>query len=423
MKKQLATLLLLMTIGASAQKKIRELSIGDRCPDLVLPTVLNNSGKPLKLSGLKGKIVILDFMRVNCSGCIAALPKMEQLQQQFKNKLQFIVVSKDSKQLWQQLIQKNRIARDNNLPVVVGDALLSSYFTYQYIPHEVWLDESGVVRAITSSEYLTASNIQWMLDKMPVNWPVKKDVGNYTFDVSMLSLTESENFNLPLYYTTYTGYRPGTNPAFKMRRDTAGNISIFTIINQSIPSLYQTALRGTALAQLGGNRFVVEVSAEDSSNLFSEKRKTYGDAWSAKNKFCLESILPLNISAAERSKLLVSYLNTVTPYLGTIQKRKMSCFIIIKKSGSSSNQDSQIVVDASIDGIAFSNPDDLAYDWNISASSPLLINEAGSENISSVEFDRKARSDIKEMKKRLNNCGLDIVKEEREVEVFILSKK
>lgn len=423
MKKLMATLLLLTVITASAQKKIRELSIGDRCPALVLPSVLNNSGKPLTLSSLKGKIVILDFMRVNCSGCIAALPKMEKLQQQFKNKLQFIVVTIDSKQLWQALMQKNRMVRDNKLPVVVSDKLLSAYFTYQSIPHEVWLDESGVVRAITSSEYLTASNIQSMLDKIPLNWPVKKDIGNYTFDLPMLSLNESEQFNGPMYYTTFTGYRPGTNPAFKIRKDTANNTSIFTIINQSIPSLYQTVLKGTPLAALGGNRFMVEVSAEDSIDLFWAKRKTFGDAWSAKNKFCLEAILPVNIPASERSKLLVSYLNTVTPYYGAVEKRKMSCFIIIKKTGSRSTQDKRLLVDSSAESIVFSNLNELAYDWNISASSPLLLNEAGNENIAALKFNRKARSDMEEMKKCLNNYELDIVKEEREVEVFVLSKK
>src|SRR6201999_1317282 len=48
------------------------------------------------IASFKGKLLILDFWGVTCSSCIAEMPKMQRLQQEFGDKIQILLVTRDS---------------------------------------------------------------------------------------------------------------------------------------------------------------------------------------------------------------------------------------------------------------------------------------------------------------------------------------
>lgn len=65
------------------QRKARTESVGTQAPDFAL----NDLGiHPIKLSELKGKVVLLDFWATWCAPCRAALPDLELLNRDFKDK-------------------------------------------------------------------------------------------------------------------------------------------------------------------------------------------------------------------------------------------------------------------------------------------------------------------------------------------------
>jgi len=64
--------------------KPEPLAIGSPAPGFKLP--VSNSDKTLSLDELKGKVVLVDFWIKACSPCIAAIPHLKELQQQFSNK-------------------------------------------------------------------------------------------------------------------------------------------------------------------------------------------------------------------------------------------------------------------------------------------------------------------------------------------------
>jgi thiol-disulfide isomerase/thioredoxin len=86
-------------------------------PDFSLPDL---SGKPLTLSSLRGKVVLLDFWATWCVPCRQEIPRFIELQNQYGDHgLQIIGVSMDDspdpvRDFYQQLKM--------NYPVVMGDA-------------------------------------------------------------------------------------------------------------------------------------------------------------------------------------------------------------------------------------------------------------------------------------------------------------
>jgi peroxiredoxin len=72
-----------------------DLSINCKAPDF---KVANMNGDTIELAKLKGKIVILNFWFIECGGCIAEIPDINKLVEEYKNKdVVFISMARNSK--------------------------------------------------------------------------------------------------------------------------------------------------------------------------------------------------------------------------------------------------------------------------------------------------------------------------------------
>src|SRR6185436_14027231 len=113
----LCGLLLSNYIGITQTPKYGSLRIGDLVPDVAVSNVLNYPGGKVRLSDFRGKVVILDFWNTGCAPCIAAMPKMQHLQEQFDDKIQILLVDwQNSTEQVQQLFKKNTYIKDVHLP-------------------------------------------------------------------------------------------------------------------------------------------------------------------------------------------------------------------------------------------------------------------------------------------------------------------
>jgi len=70
-----------MLSTASAQKEPGKDILGKQAPDFTLPSV---TGEKLRLSSLKGKIVVLDFWAVWCGPCTDSMPFFQKLQDTYR---------------------------------------------------------------------------------------------------------------------------------------------------------------------------------------------------------------------------------------------------------------------------------------------------------------------------------------------------
>jgi peroxiredoxin len=112
-------------------------------PPKVAPdfSLLDSNGAPLKLSGYRGKVVLLDFWATWCHGCRTEIPWYMEFENKYKDKgLAVIGVSMDTG--WNAV--KPFMAKEKmNYPVVIGsDGLLEQYGSHS-MPATYLIDREG----------------------------------------------------------------------------------------------------------------------------------------------------------------------------------------------------------------------------------------------------------------------------------------
>jgi len=164
------------TTKAQSAESITPLTIGDKVPDVVLKNMLFYKDSTANISDFKGKLLILDFMSVFCLSCMKALPRIDSLQKRYGDKIQVLLITPNKKEGIEDAFKRTKLADKLNLPIVPRGSDLKKYYSHKIISHIVWIDQSGITKAITHSDYIQAKNIESMLKNSRVDWPVKKDI-------------------------------------------------------------------------------------------------------------------------------------------------------------------------------------------------------------------------------------------------------
>lgn len=87
-----------------AAKKVAE---GMPAPDF---TLMDINGKPLSLSSLRGKYVVLDFWGSWCGWCIKGLPEMKEYYKKYAGKFEILGIDcNDTEQKWKDAVAKHEI--------------------------------------------------------------------------------------------------------------------------------------------------------------------------------------------------------------------------------------------------------------------------------------------------------------------------
>ena len=144
--------------------------------------------KPLNLSDLRGKVVLVDFWTYSCINCQRSLPHVEGWYNDYK-KDGFVVVGVSSPEFAFEHVVSNVQSAAGSLgidyPVAVDDNLATwDAYNNEYWPAEYLIDPTGVVRAYDFGEGgygEMESNIRMLLSANGVsNLPARTDVPNKT---------------------------------------------------------------------------------------------------------------------------------------------------------------------------------------------------------------------------------------------------
>lgn len=228
MKKLILVGLLLINV-AYAQIKINE-----QVPNYKFKTILNAPAKTTELQRLKGKIVWLEFWATWCGGCIVEMPRLEKIQEKYKDKLQILSISQETPERIKQFIK----ARPFKLWYAVDTTdALREFFPYRLLPHSVLIAPDGKLIATTNPESITDKVIDSVLAGQEVHLPEKKD--NLTVDyIKTYFFAEDNEKNRFVVQPEIKG-GPGMMTTFADQPAFAGRR--LTFINVGIGNMYSKA--------------------------------------------------------------------------------------------------------------------------------------------------------------------------------------
>jgi len=282
---------------AKAQSKFQghPLSIGDHVPNIRFQNLINSKSKTVGIFDFKGKLLIIDFWATWCSPCVAMIPKMDSLQEQFKDQIRFLSVTSQSDKEVRAFLERrkkfNLLAHEN--VQIVNDTELKKWFPHATLPHYVWINGEGIVSAITGYEEVNEQNIKNALHQNTSGLTVKKDVrAPYEADLPLFLGGNGGTPNNLFYHSILTGYSE-TIPAgtYTPKPDSSKTIRI-RAINLQFIDLWRLAMRG--IGRFNPNR--VEVRSKDSLQLVYNFKGSDIE-WYRAHSYCYDLVLPQNMAS------------------------------------------------------------------------------------------------------------------------------
>ncbi|HEX4349208.1 MAG TPA: TIGR03435 family protein [Verrucomicrobiae bacterium] len=137
--------------------------VGDVAPTLKLSTWLQ-APPEAALGWPTGKVVVLEFWSTSCGPCVAYIPHLNELADEFKDKpVQFIAVTDDPESVVKRFLKKTSYNSWIGVGPDAGQGDNTPYRVWS-LPHTVVIDAHGRVAAVTNPFMLSAPVIQSCLD-------------------------------------------------------------------------------------------------------------------------------------------------------------------------------------------------------------------------------------------------------------------
>ena len=318
-----------LTILNVTQVKSQEIKIGQKCPEIVLKNIINYDRTEISLSDFKGKIVILDFWSTTCSACIQAFPKIDSLQNQFKDQLQFIAVNREKNEATVNFFKKKSHIKKPDIPFATEDTLLSKLFPHIFVPHHVWIDKSGIVRYITDGHNATAEHINAFLNGNDLSLHEKKYEANFFYESPLIALTDKkgienlESYSLLMHcisgisFGNAIGNTMGTGKGYHITQTCA-----------SILQLYSIAFGEDGKHDFSNSNTVM-LEVKDKSKYLIPTDNNLMDEWLSSYSYNYELMVP----AAESKEIFKKMQQDLLRYFnlkGIIEKRNVKCVALVR---------------------------------------------------------------------------------------------
>lgn len=330
----MALLCLFFKVNAQDTKAIditaKGIHIGQHLPDITITDIHNYKTSTAKISGFRGKLLILDFWATWCSPCVAMIPKMDSLQIEFGNRIQFLSVTYQTEKEVLPFLEKyeKQKGKHYDLPLVAEDKEFHRLFPHVYLPHYVWIDTNGIVRAITKASYVNSKYINRMLNTGSIDAKEKVDIP-ITYDRNNpLFLHDNKNIRNILKQSTFSGYMEGIGMGYfkTEHREDDAVFERITATNSTIRELFHYAYNKEY------KQIIIEV--KDTSRFFFKPNiSTDYLAWRRNgNAYCYE-LLNNKRSKLNSSLIMQEELNSFfQEFVATIESRRTKCLALVRTS-------------------------------------------------------------------------------------------
>ncbi len=282
----------------SQTKSSKVLAVGDKLPAIQINNILNSNKTVRKIQDNPEKHLIIDFWSPYCSYSVNSFKALDSIKELFKKDLEIIRVTRQTELDLRKLFARSEIASNSKLPLVYSDSTLREFFPIE-LPHQIWVDNKGVIRAIANPQNFTVENVKKLVHKgdlnlLPMDHFQNFDPGKALFmQANMSFMTNLEQFS---YYTRYiNGINQKAGNSIdpitkKVIRRAYYNMSVKNLIKLA----YDNFGSGEKYGALSDDRRIVYEKG-DSENFFTPTDNNQLVEWQWKNTYCYEiMVLPEN---------------------------------------------------------------------------------------------------------------------------------
>lgn len=427
----------------SAQKK---LNIGDSLPVFHIQKLLNSDQKNISTANFKDQLLIIDFWSIYCGACVDGLPKMEQLQKEFGQKIKILPVTNEPEKLVKPFWEKNRNTKNLSLPSVVNDTLFHQYFKHLGVPHEVWIYKNKVI-AITDAEYVDAANIAKVLNGQEIKWPIKDDFDKFDATKNALFQVNENQINLKntsIQYAAISDYndRINSKTAFAggsgvIRNKIKKTLRVF-YLNYPIYSLYYLNLNKfvdpdslNTPSKSGNEPNGILWEVADPGKYQYQTGLGYQAEWIRKNGICFESTYPdTGQTDLEIAKSVLYDLDHLLGLQVRWEKRKEKVYLLqridknipIKSKGRLNNSESYMSTVGDLHQFRDTPLSTLIYRLNQETKNPYVFDQSDYKDRVDLSLQFSSWTDIPAIKKALQPYGLDLKEEYQIVDKLVFKE-
>jgi thiol-disulfide isomerase/thioredoxin len=425
---------------------VGKLKIGDTVPDMPFKIWEGGNSKVVRLSDFRGKLVILDFWGVHCGSCIAVMPRLMKLQNEYTDKIKIIFVTADDSEkvmrLWPRIahnVPRDVIVAAHSMSFVMSDSVFRSYFPHRSEPLHVWIDRNGIYKEIAYTNTTTPGNINAFFEGKPVSLAKMRrlDMGDEGANVlvgNKDALGRSSIFSSVVFPRIEVGGGGGSSED-KMFDSGTGSLVGFKTLNSSLFGLYAMAYQNS-IGDLGENKIVLDgISHRTFFGPRSEDSLWY--SWADSNTFCYSMSVPVGDSGRVYP-LLRENLDNIFDLQSRIEYRMVKCLIFRRRTEPGRGVTADGNLNSALEynsKVTFDTLVNMATDNIYSHVERLLeplsgtmyfVNDVPFErNLNMILPDYRSRDfvSVASLRKALRPKGLDLVEEYRRMKILYIKSK
>lgn len=162
--------------GYAQQTEVSYPIDGQLIPDFILSNVAYYEKQVFTSRENRGKWMVLDFWEKGCTSCVQSFPRINELHEQFHDKVQFLLIANNSRYSSNVEQYYDRFRYKFGLSLAIAyDSVIFEQFGIPSVPYVIIVSPDGKVYAQTNSKELTKANIQALIDDKAISLVRKRN--------------------------------------------------------------------------------------------------------------------------------------------------------------------------------------------------------------------------------------------------------
>jgi thiol-disulfide isomerase/thioredoxin len=378
------------------------------------------NGTMTSLSRYKGKPLIVELFTSSCIVCFRMMPKVNELNIKFRDKVQFLLIGNEKNKLpdiYKRFKERLSLTMDAGF-----DSALYSSFHVPSVPRYFWIDAMGIIRIETSTDSITEEQVLSFLNSSYNAFNREKLRKKFDKSASLPGFSDIENTGV-IYRTQLSRYADSLTPyiPLKLSLSAEGRLQI---VNCVLSGLYRYAY----FAQYDwyfGDSLYGKVASEP----IIEKGTINFDKESLKQHYCygVYSFSPRSKEVLQQA--LQNDLQNVFGFTSHTETRKMPYWALVRSDSTQVDLRSQLTKRkyhyhsysgfwyqcVPVSEVLFH----IAYPQGYGPSSIPFIDETGISYPIDIRLDA-VLTDIDDVKRELAKSGLALIQKEKEMTVIVI---